>query len=282
VIFASDALMVAILRPAVGFINNGTATCPVPEVRLLSNALVLLMVLSFGVSAVFAQDQKEIEISRAESGFTGKSLAEINLALARMRPEPVSQSDRVILTSSLPFLTDRNRVEDTRQLALLYARIEKTLRFCQRYGVVDLILFRHPEPIVYSRAGVVLAISTEVLKIIGNDDAALAGIVAHELAHEYVALQMLSAIRSGNLSGIRELELFCDAVAVVVLLDLGLDPANYSRALKRIARHSKAATVLNDGSSTHPAIELRLQVISDISNIFKSQTPVARLRKLPR
>ncbi len=279
--FASDALMVVILRP-VGFINNGTATGQVPKARLLSNTLVLLMALSFGVTSVLAQDPKMSEITRAESGFSGRSLAEINLALAKMRPEPVSQSDKLILERGLPILTDRNRIENPRQLSLLYARAETTLRFCHRYGVVDLILFRHREPIVYSHAGAVLAISTEVLKIIGDNDAALAGIVAHELAHEYVALQMLSAIRTGDLSKIRELELFCDAVAVVVLLDLGLDPAHYSRALQRIARHSQAAAALNDGSRTHPAIELRLQVISDISNLFKSQTPVARLAKLPR
>jgi predicted Zn-dependent protease len=118
---------------------------------------------------------------------------------------------------------------------------------------------------------VVLVISTEVLKIVGSDDAALIGLVAHELAHEYVAMQMLSALRSGDLSRIRELELFCDAVATVVLFNLGLDPAHYARVLRRIATHSQAAAALNDGSNSHPAIAARLKVISDVSDLLRSQ-----------
>jgi Zn-dependent protease with chaperone function len=279
VIFASDTLMVAILRSGVGPINKRIATGQVRS-KPSSKALGLVLALSLGLS-VFAHGQERSEVSRAESGFAGRSLAEVNLALATMRPERVSESDKVILTRVLPVLTDRNRVVDARQLALLSARTEATLRFCQRYGVVDLILFRHSEPIVFSKPGVVLGIATELLKIVGDDDAALAGIVAHELAHEYIALQMLSAVRAGDLSKMRELELFCDAVAVIVLLDLSLDPVHYSRVLKRIARHSPASTALNNGSSTHPAIEQRLQVILDISNLFKSEAAVARLRKLP-
>ena len=279
-IFAADILMVAILRSGVGPINKRIATGEVQS-KPSSKALGLVLALSLGLS-VFAHGQERSEISRAESGFAGRSLAEVNLALAIMRPEPVSESDKVILTRVLPVLTDRNRVVDARQLALLSARTEATLRFCQRYGVVDLILFRHSEPIVFSKPGVVLGIATELLKIVGDDDAALAGIVAHELAHEYIALQMLVAIRAGDLSKMRELELFCDAVAVIVLLDLGLDPVHYSRALNRIARHSRASTALNNGSSTHPAIEQRMQVILDISNLFKSEAAVARLPKLRR
>jgi Zn-dependent protease with chaperone function len=229
-----------------------------------------------------AQNQKESEIARVESAFAGKSLSEINVALAAICPEPVSRSDKSQLMSDLPLVTAKNRVEDHRQLDGLRSRLEPTLKLYARYGVVDLILFRDPRPIVYSKPGVVVVISTEVMKIAGDDDAALVGIVAHELAHEYVALQMLRAVRSGDLTKIRELELFCDAVAVVVLLDLGLDATRYGRALRSIATHSQATAELNNGSSTHPAIDARLKVISDISALPKSQTSVAWLRRRQR
>ena len=169
-----------------------------------------------------------------------------------MRPEAVSQTDKSLLMRELPLVNAHNRVEDGRQLVRLYARVETTLELYKRHGIVDLVIFRDSRPIVYSKPGVVLVISTEVLKIVGSDDAALIGLVAHELAHEYVAMQMLSALRSGDLSRIRELELFCDAVATVVLLNLGLDPAHYASVLRRIATHSQAAAALNDGSNSHP------------------------------
>ncbi|MGI8734481.1 MAG: hypothetical protein ACR2LM_14405 [Pyrinomonadaceae bacterium] len=271
--------MMPILRPGVALINNGTAPVQIPKATLLCQALVLLMALSFGLSSALAQDQKDSEVLRAKSAFTGKSLAQISLTLATQRPEQVSLSDKAILTRELPLLNDHNRVKDDRQVARLYARAEATLKFFHRYGVVDLILFRHPQPIVYNKPGVVLVISTEVLKIVGNDEAALAGLLGHELAHEYVALQMLHALRSGDLSKIRELELFCDAVAVVVLLNLGLDPAHYGRALERIVTHSQAARVLNDGSGSHPTMGARLKVISDISNLLRSRATFAQSRQ---
>lgn len=115
-----------------------------------------------------------------------------------------------------------------------------------------------------------IAISTEVLKIVGPDDAALAGIIAHESAHEYVAMQFLSAVQAHDLEKLRELELFCDAVAVVVLLDLGLDPSRYAQVVSRTANHSKAAAILNDGSNSHPAVGARLRVIRDITLALKA------------
>lgn len=100
--------------------------------------------------------------------------------------------------------------------------------------------------------------------------------MAHELAHEYVAMDLLQATQSGNLGRIRELELFCDAVAAVVLLDLKLDPGAYARALRRIANHSKESAKLNNGENSHPAVHARLRLISDISALFRNRSVVAR------
>ena len=59
------------------------------------------------------------------------------------------------------------------------------------------------------------------------------------------------------------MELFCDAVAVVSLLTLHLDPACYCKALKRICEHSQAAKWLNDGTGSHPALAVRSKLIDE-------------------
>src|SRR5262249_15266491 len=155
---------------------------------------------------------------------------EINLDLTHLRPNPVSNSDKALLLKDLPPLVVENRVTDTRELCQLSARLAATLNLYHRDHIVELIIIRHGEPIVITKPGVVVVLSTEILKIVGSDDAALVGIVAHELAHEYVALEFLEATQSKNQSRMRELELFCDAVAVIVLLEFGLDPAHYAKA----------------------------------------------------
>jgi len=227
------------------------------------------MMFSCVVASVSAQNQKQSEIARVELAFAGKSLDEINSWLTAMRPPAVDPADKLLLMRELPFCTPANRIENPRELDRLRKRLVPVLKLYARDGVVDLVLFRDPRPIVYSRAGVVVAISTEVLKIVGEDDAALAGIIAHELAHEYVALQLLQALQAKDLGKIRELELFCDGVAVVMMLDLGLDPARYGQILETIANHSQAAAVLNNGSNSHPEVAARRRVISDLSARFK-------------
>src|SRR5207247_10531221 len=130
------------------------------------------------------------EIAQVESVFAGKSLSEINLALAAMRPEAVSQTDKSLLMRELPLVNAHNRVEDGRQLVRLYARVETTLELYKRHGIVDLVIFRDSRPIVYSKPGVVLVISTALLKSGGRDDAGLIGLVAHEREHEYADMPM--------------------------------------------------------------------------------------------
>ena len=235
-------------------------------------ALALLLGFSLPGSPASAQSQSQLEheISRVESWFMGKSLNEIKLKLGAMRPAAVSQADKELLMSELPLITSANRIRDQYQLEHLRARALPVLKFYQRDGIVELIVFKDARPIVYSKPGVMIAISTEVLKIVGSDDAALAGIIAHESAHEYVAMQFLNAVEAHDLEKLRELELFCDAVAVVVLLDLGLDPSHFAQIVKRTANYSTPAAILNNGSNSHPAVGARLRLILDITVALKA------------
>jgi hypothetical protein len=232
-------------------------------------ALALLVACSLWVPSALAQKKTEDQIARVKATFEGKSLADINTALASIRPEPFNESDRKKLLEDLPFVTAANRITERKQLEHLGARLQNALKLHGRAGIVELIVFNDPRPIVFNKPGVVVALSTEVLKIVGGDDAALVGVVAHELAHEYVAMPMLYALRAGDNERIRELELFCDAVAVVTLLSLQMNPTSYSEALDRICRHSQAAAYLNDGSGSHPSLGVRLKLIAGIKALLE-------------
>jgi Zn-dependent protease with chaperone function len=234
--------------------------------------LALLLACSLWVPSALAQDKTEEQIARVKANFAGKSLAEINSALASMRPEPFSESDKKKLLEDLPLVTAANRISDRNRLEHLVARLQGALRLHGRAGIVEIIVFNDPRPIVYNKPGVVVVLSTEVLKIVRGDDAALVGVVAHELAHEYVAMRMLYALRASDDFRIRELELFCDAVAVVTLLSLQMNPNSYSEALERICRHSQAAEHLNDGSSSHPSLDARLRLIAGIKATLEPKT----------
>jgi Zn-dependent protease with chaperone function len=233
--------------------------------------LALLLACSLSASSAFAQGKIEEQITRVKASFGGKSLAAINSSLASMRPEAVSESDKKKLLEELPLVTAANRGSDRKRLEHLGARLQGALKLHDRAGIVEIIVFNDPRPIVYSKPGVVVVLSTEVLEIVEDDDAALVGVVAHELAHEYVAMPMLYALRARDNLKIRELELFCDAVAVVTLFSLQMDPNSYSKALERICRHSQAVTTLNDGSSSHPSLDARLKLIAEIQALLEAK-----------
>jgi len=81
---------------------------------------------------------------------------------------------------------------------------------------------------------------------------------------ENSALNMLYAVQGQDWMRIQKLELFCDAVAVVTLLTLHLDPACYCKALKQICKDSPTVKALNDGTGSHPALSVRLKLIDEI------------------
>lgn len=231
--------------------------------------LFLICSLSTQLSAAQETTEQDREILRVESRFRGKYLADVRSALNRALPARVTDSDKELLMKNLPAMVHQNRIHDSNQLARLQERLATTLNLYHRNGVVELIIFSHAEPIVLSKAGAVLVFSTELLRIVGSDEAALIGVAAHELAHEYVALEFLEALRAANLSRMREIELFCDAVAAVVLIELGFDPAAYAKVLDKIATHTPAAATLNDGTNSHPAVSSRVKLITNIAALFQ-------------
>jgi peptidase M48-like protein len=94
--------------------------------------------------------------------------------------------------------------------------------------------------------------------MISATDAEIRGIVAHELAHEYTWDERIQAKETKNGKLMRELELFCDAVAAFTLKELGDDPASYGRILVRMmVIGSKTGSVTKSETDTHPSLDVR-------------------------
>jgi hypothetical protein len=94
--------------------------------------------------------------------------------------------------------------------------------------------------------------------MISATDAEIRGIVAHELAHEYTWDERIQAKETKNGKLMRELELFCDAVAAFTLKELGDDPASYGRILVRMmVIGSKTGSVTKSETDTHPSLDAR-------------------------
>jgi hypothetical protein len=113
---------------------------------------------------------------------------------------------------------------------------------------------KQPKAYLVERAAIII---TTRMMVIANDEE-IRGVVAHELAHEYVWDEFLKATKEKDWKLRRECELFCDVVAAFTLKEIGDDPASYSRILERLTHVGlNAGTGTRSQSDTHPSLDAR-------------------------
>ena len=205
------------------------------------------------------------------SHFRGKTLDDCVQYMDRLRPKALTPEEKKILKGYGFDLINRNtEIKDPELLNKLYQKTQRVLEFHHRAGIVEYLLFKNHDPVLMTKAGAFIAISNRALKIV-KDDEALSGIIAHELSHEYFALQFLQATNAHDCEKLRIIELMCDALGTITMLKLNMNPDKYTDALQKIIRNSKASEQLNDGSREMPSLQTRLHVIAEIKKQFSSQ-----------
>jgi hypothetical protein len=204
--------------------------------------------------------------------FREKTLEDCVQYMDRLRPRALTAEEKKILKFyGFDLINKDTEINDPALLTELYQKTQKVLEFHHRAGIVEYLLFKNSAPILMTKAGAFIAISNRALKI-AKEDQALSGIIAHELSHEYFALQFLQARNAHDCKKLRIIELMCDALATITMIRLKMNPDKYSSALEKIIRNSKASEQLNDGTREMPSLQARLHVISEIKKQFSSHT----------
>jgi len=236
--------------------------------HFLHSAIYLLLAVFMLLQVAYSVQPKEpandVMIKHALAPFAGRTVDGIFDYLDRIRPAPINESDKKYLLRDMTLVTGEAAVRDPAQIQKLKQRVRGTLALHRRINIVDFYIFRYPYPGAMNKPGAFIAVTTTLLQMVGDDETALIGIVSHELAHEYVASEMTDAHNKNDLARMRELELFCDAVAASSLVALGLDPARYAVVLERIATSSKEMLKLNNGEREMPNVELRKRLIAEV------------------
>jgi len=202
--------------------------------------------------------------------FRDKTLDDCVQYMDGLRPKALTAKEKTILKAyGFSLINKDTEINNPTLLAELYRKTKTVLEFHHRAGIVEYLLFKNRDPVLMTKAGAFIAISNRALKIV-KDHEALAGIIAHELSHEYFALQFLRALNSRDYEKLRIIELMCDALTTITMLKLQMTPHSYSVALEKIIRHSKASEQLNDGTGQMPSLEARLHVIDTLTKQFAS------------
>ena len=180
------------------------------------------------------------------------SLAAIRERLTQMR-EPAYLPGAVLVKTIVDL--QHLPIAESKRVDQLKRTLQPVLDYHER-GQIPIYVLRSEQPKAYMLERAVIFITTRMMVIAGDEE--IRGIIAHELAHEYVWDERLKAMKEKDGKLMRECELFCDAVAAFTLKEIGDDPSSYGRILERLTMIGiKAGNAMRQESDTHPSLDAR-------------------------
>jgi hypothetical protein len=211
----------------------------------------------------------EAEVETAFKLFAGKSLVAFFSYLDEVRPRTSAAAAKrrhEMLTWAVAQATANGQMTAD-QIRAYQQRLNPVFRLHRRENTLALVVFRSDEPYVMNHANALITVSSRSVELAGSE-AGLAGLVAHEVAHDYLtSSQVINRLDTDERRG-REIELVCDGIAVATLLRLGLDPAAYADALSNNILSSAELARLNRSDMLHPPLPSRLKMIRLVSAQF--------------
>ena len=203
------------------------------------------------------------EYSAALDRFITSEPATFLAQLDRQRPPVLAADLRAKVIAALPKKGEaRITVSQQRKLDSL----GPVLRAHGREGVYLVKAVDARQARVSLHAGFVLLITETALSVLSS--AQLQAMVAHEIGHEYTWEEYEVAKKRGDWNRLRELELFCDGIAVVTLARIGSDPSDCIAALELMYSVDRAAGVQYEKSDQYPTLAERRRFMKEIRRWF--------------
>lgn len=151
------------------------------------------------------------------------------------RPKAVPARDLAQILRMLPTEGEVTNLNEAARLKL--SALRELLRATGRDSAYEVKVIDIP----MARIGVlersVVLISQNALALTDKED--LQAVMAHELGHEYIWADHQRASQLGNRNRLKQLELMCDAIAIVILHGLGLDPSRLMTSAEKIMRYNQ-------------------------------------------
>jgi hypothetical protein len=164
--------------------------------------------------------------------------------LKTARPAPVSAEYRARVLDSLPEKGEVTNLTAAARLKL--AALIAVLRATERASVYEIKVIDVHQAAVALHARAVILISEAALTLVDADE--LQALLAHEIGHEYVWGERERAFQLSDRTRLRDLELVCDAIAIVTLHELGMDVSRLMSGVHKIGRFNRErfGTALNE------------------------------------
>ena len=183
--------------------------------------------------------------SRALDRFLHMHPAEFLAQLERHRPPVLAADLRARVIAALPEQGEIKNLSAVNRQKL--ESLTPVLRVHRRETVYSLKVIESWQTKTGLHARFVLLITEPALRALSPSQ--LQAVVAHEIGHEYVWDEYEGAASRGDWGRLRELELYCDGLAIVTLVKIGADPRALTAALQRMDTLNRRREQTNDKGS---------------------------------
>jgi hypothetical protein len=185
------------------------------------------------------------------------------------RPKPVPADRKARILSTLPPKGELRRLDrsSSRKLASLTPLLRATGRdSAYEIKVIDV---RQVRIGIYERTVVLIPQTT--LKLLEAEE--LRALVAHEIGHEYVWVDRALASARNDHRRLKDFELLCDAIAIVTLHGLNLDPSRLVTGLERIDRYNWHFFEAEVERRSYPSLSERRRFAREVMAWVSRATP---------
>jgi len=173
--------------------------------------------------------------------------------LETARPVPVSALEKARTLAQLPKEGEVTLLDATSRQKV--AALSRVLRAADRDAVYVIKVVSVPQAAVALHARVIVLISEAALSLLKPVE--LQAAVAHEIGHEYVWAEYEEAKKSGDHRRVQELELMCDAIAIVTLRRLDVEASPLMTALEKIIRFNRERLGIALNEADYPTLAQR-------------------------
>jgi hypothetical protein len=247
-------------------------------------ACLSAVVASLFVPAVFVRATEPIaEVSHNQSAPGAMALTTSQNLLATdpnafgrfletARPAPVSAEDKARVLSTLPLEGEVTAFSASARQKLV--ALTKVLRATRRESVYEIKVIDVPQAAIGLHARAVILISEPALTLLDADE--IQASVAHEVGHEYVWTERERAFSLADRKVLKDLELVCDAIAIVTLHELGMDASRLMTAIQKIGRFNQQrfGTAINE--KDYPTVAQRQAFAGAVTAWISARTTGAR------
>ncbi len=189
------------------------------------------------------------------------AVAQHTTDLDACRPASVSADEKRNVLESLPTEGEVAQLTESERRKL--KDLTAILRIHERDRVYVLKVISVPQAWtgLYGRA--VLLISLPALELLGSEE--LQALVAHEIGHEYIWQEYADAQKDKNVTRLRELELTCDAIAVLTLQRVGINADRLIQGLEKVSWYNRERFGWAGNEWSYPPLKARRNLVKAMS-----------------